>query len=216
MSKKRFALLTASMLFGQMANGMWTEDRHGNTIVAPHKKEVLNEIDVQVIKVEPVKKVKAKSVVVAKTKNGIVKVSDSSIRTDGKPIENQSADDVGCLAYSIYREAGNLPAADQYAVGQVHINRLREGSWGHSLCKVVFAKAQFSWTLEKKLVGWTTKQREKYMNMAKFMLAGVRVKVLDNNSVLWYHANYVNPKWADKSKVVAQAGPHIFYRNIAH
>jgi spore germination cell wall hydrolase CwlJ-like protein len=216
MSKKRFALLTASMLFGQMANGMWTEDRHGNTIVAPHKKEVLNEIDVQVIKVEPVKKVKAKSVVVVKTKNGIVKVSDSSIRTDGKPIENQSADDVGCLAYSIYREAGNLPAADQYAVGQVHINRLREGSWGHSLCKVVFAKAQFSWTLEKKLVGWTTKQREKYMNMAKFMLAGVRVKVLDNNSVLWYHANYVNPKWADKSKVVAQAGPHIFYRNIAH
>jgi spore germination cell wall hydrolase CwlJ-like protein len=216
MSKKRFALLTASMLFGQMANGMWTEDRHGNTIVAPHKKEVLNEIDVQVIKVEPVKKVKAKSVVVAKTKNGIVKVSDSSIRTDGKPIENQSADDVGCLAYSIYREAGNLPAADQYAVGQVHINRLREGSWGHSLCKVVFAKAQFSWTLEKKLVGWTAKQREKYMNMAKFMLAGVRVKVLDNNSVLWYHANYVNPKWADKSKVVAQAGPHIFYRNIAH
>jgi len=216
MSKKRFALLTASMLFGQMANGMWTEDRHGNTIVAPHKKEVLNEIDVQVIKVEPVKKVKVKSVVVAKTKNGIVKVSDSSIRTDGKPIENQSADDVGCLAYSIYREAGNLPAADQYAVGQVHINRLREGSWGHSLCKVVFAKAQFSWTLEKKLVGWTAKQREKYMNMAKFMLAGVRVKVLDNNSVLWYHANYVNPKWADKSKVVAQAGPHIFYRNIAH
>lgn len=213
MSKKRFALLAAGVLFGQMANAMWTEDSNGNTIVASHKKEVLNKIDIQVIKIVPVK---SRSMVVAKTKGGIVKVSDSSIRTDGKPIENQSVDDIGCLAYSIYREAGTLPAAEQYAVGQVHINRLREGSWGHSLCKVVFAKAQFSWTLEKKLVGWTATQREKYMNMAKFMLAGVRVKVLDNDNVLWYHANYVNPKWADKSKVVAQAGPHIFYRNIAH
>jgi spore germination cell wall hydrolase CwlJ-like protein len=213
MSKRKIALLTASVLFGQMANAMWTEDNKGNTIVPSHKKEVLNKIDVQVIKIVPAK---SRSIVVAKTKAGVVKVSDSSIRTDGTPIENQSNDDVGCLAYSIYREAGNLPPAQQYAVGQVHINRLREGSWGHSLCKVVFAKAQFSWTLEKKLVGWTATQRDKYVNMAKFMLAGVRVKGLDNNSVLWYHANYVNPKWADKSKVVAQAGPHIFYRNIPH
>jgi len=213
MSKRKIALLTASVLFGQMANAMWTEDSNGNTIVPSDKKEVLNKIDIQVVKIVPAK---IRSVVVAKTKTGIVKVSDSSIRTDGTPIENQSNDDVGCLAYSIYREAGNLPPAQQYAVGQVHINRLRDGSWGHSLCKVVFAKAQFSWTLEKKLVGWTATQREKYVNMAKFMLAGVRVKGLDNNNVLWYHASYVNPKWADKSKVVAQAGPHIFYSNIAH
>ena len=211
--RKNYLLLTCGILLTQAGHAMWTEDINGNTIVPSHKKEVLNKIDVQVIKIVPAK---SRSIVVAKTKAGVVKVSDSSIRTDGTPIENQSNDDVGCLAYSIYREAGNLPPAQQYAVGQVHINRLREGSWGHSLCKVVFAKAQFSWTLEKKLVGWTATQRDKYVNMAKFMLAGVRVKGLDNNSVLWYHADYVNPKWADKSKVVAQAGPHIFYRNIPH
>ena len=31
MSKRKIALLTASVLFGQMANAMWTEDNKGNT-----------------------------------------------------------------------------------------------------------------------------------------------------------------------------------------
>jgi len=205
--RKNYLLLTCGILLTQAGHAMWTEDKNGNTIKAPSRKEVLNVVDPRIIKIVDKKKVKP---------TGVAKITTASLKDTGHPIAGQSNEDVNCLAYSIYREAGNLPVQDQYAVGQVHINRLREGSWGHSLCKVVFAKAQFSWTLEKKLVGWTATQRDKYVNMAKFMLAGVRVKGLDNNSVLWYHANYVNPKWADKSKVVAQAGPHIFYRNIPH
>jgi len=197
-------VMACGILLAQTSYSMWTEDRHGNTIIPP-KKETLNKIDLQIIKV-----------VDKKPNKGIAKISNTSLKDTGNRIVGQSDEDVKCLAYSIYREAGNLLSHDQYAVGQVHINRLREGSWGNTLCKVVFAKAQFSWTLEKKLVKWSTSQRDKFYTMAKLLINGVRVKSLDNDHVLWYHANYVNPKWANKNKIVAMAGPHIFYRDIPH
>jgi spore germination cell wall hydrolase CwlJ-like protein len=146
----------------------------------------------------------------------IKKVSDKDIVPYAKPLENVTAKDQLCLAYSIYREAGNLKPSAQYAVGQVHINRLNEGSWGKSLCKVVFAKAQFSWTLDKRIIGWTKKQEFHFMTIAEGLIWGLRVKGLNNVRVLHYHANYVNPKWGKKNKVVAMAGPHIFYKDIAH
>ena len=138
-------------------------------------------------------------------------VIDNDVVPIAKPLQNQTAKDVMCLAYSIYREAGNLAPSAQYAVGQVHINRLLEGSWGDSLCEVVFAKAQFSWTLEKKKVIWSDKQRF----FAREIAEGL-VKSLNSKRILHYHANYVKPKWGKQSKAVAMAGPHIFYKDIAH
>jgi spore germination cell wall hydrolase CwlJ-like protein len=132
----------------------------------------------------------------------------------GHPIlRDQSKKDMECLAYSVFREAHTLAPKDQYAVAQIHVNRLKTGKWGDKMCEVVFAKAQFSWTLEKTRP-WDEKQKAYYMDIAKGMMkGGLHVRKLDDDSVLHYHANYVNPKWAKKDNVVA-VGAHIFYRDI--
>jgi spore germination cell wall hydrolase CwlJ-like protein len=59
--------------------------------------------------------------------------------------------DVECLTKNIYYEAGVEDHRGKFAVGNVTINRLKTGYWGNSICKVVYAKKQFSWTLAKKL-----------------------------------------------------------------
>ena len=128
-----------------------------------------------------------------------------------------SSEDIRCLAYSIFREAGNQKETDQYAVGQVHINRLKEGSWGKTMCKVVYSKAQFSWTLESKVVKWSKRQEEHFTQMAEGLLIdGVHVKKLASNKILHYHATYVNPKWAKQGQMVASAGDHMFYKNVPY
>ena len=145
------------------------------------------------------------------------KINDLEIYPMAQALEDQTQKDVMCLAYSIYREAGNLDTTAQYAVGQVHINRLLEGSWGKHLCQVVFAKAQFSWTLEKKVVVWSKLSKSVSIDIAEGMVyQGLRVKTLNSKRILHYHANYVDPKWGNKNKAVAVAGAHIFYKDIAH
>jgi spore germination cell wall hydrolase CwlJ-like protein len=142
-------------------------------------------------------------------------INKDDIKDGGPTMNGSSPKDIRCLAYSIYREAGNQKVVDQYAVGQVHINRLKEGSWGKTMCKVVFSKAQFSWTLESKLTAWTKKQEEHFTMLAEsLMIDGFYVKRLASNRILHYHANYVNPKWARQGQKVASAGAHIFYKNV--
>lgn len=148
----------------------------------------------------------------------IHKVTYEEINKISKALIGQTQRDIECLAYSMYREAGNQSIKDQYAVGQVHINRLLKGSWGKSMCQVVYAKAQFSWTLlPKKAPTWSNFDRSIYMTLAENMMVdGYRVKSLASTTILHYHAYYVNPAWAKKSQVVAHAGAHIFYKGIAH
>ena len=40
--RKNYLLLTCGILLTQAGHAMWTEDKNGNTIKAPSRKEVLN------------------------------------------------------------------------------------------------------------------------------------------------------------------------------
>ena len=176
------------------------------------KKVKVQQPKAPVKKVEP-KKVEPKKVVAKKS----FAITDSDIKDDGQPLSHIDSKDVQCLAYSIFREAGNQKEKDQYAVGQVHMNRLKEGSWGKTMCKVVYAKAQFSWTLESKVVTWSKRQEEHFMLIAEsLMIDGYHVKRLASNKILHYHATYVKPKWAKQGKMVASAGDHVFYKNVPY
>ena len=197
---KSTVLLSAALLCSS-ANAMWTESAKEFAL----SKDITSKLDALFKK--PVQ-------TPVKT-NKLHSITDDDIQPGYTPIKGQTNKDVKCLAYSIFREAGNQKPQDQYAVGQVHINRLKQGSWGKSMCKVVFAKAQFSWTLEKKLVQWSAKQQDYYMTIAQGMMReGVQVKPLVSTKILHYHATYVQPKWGDKSAIVATAGAHIFYKGI--
>lgn len=159
----------------------------------------------------PTKKVQPKKV---ESKRAFA-ITKADVKDDGQPLSQIDTKDIRCLAYSIFREAGNQKEYDQYAVGQVHMNRLKEGSWGKTMCKVVYSKAQFSWTLESKVVNWSKKQEEHFMQIAEgLMIDGYHVKKLASDKILHYHASYVKPKWAKQGKMIASAGDHLFYKNV--
>lgn len=118
--------------------------------------------------------------------------------------------DLECLTKNIYYEAGVEEVAGKYAVAHVTLNRLKSGYWGKSICRVVYAPAQFSWTLKKRLPKpdpaiWAESER-----IALKTLSGHRVRGLKKS--LYYHATYIpDPKWADTKHEAGQIGSHIFY-----
>lgn len=120
-----------------------------------------------------------------------------------------------CLVRNIYYEAGVEDMMGKIAVAQVTVNRLKSGRWGNDLCAVVYARKQFSWTLEKaKLQGSPKGQLWEISMKAKEMfLEGHRVPELKDS--MFYHADYIkHPKWSKKMKQVKKIGQHIFYKEV--
>jgi len=234
MKKLSILLLLAST----QVHAMWTEDQFGNPIRAKgHKVNVANfktnteKRAERLAKADKTKAAKGYYVQIsfdepAPNAKPIPKLDNVPFKADiakgelavdlkGKKVAGQSQRDIDCLAYSIFREAGNLNENAQLAVGQVHINRLREGTWGDTMCKVVYSPKQFSWT-DERLIQWSQEQKNKYVAEAQALMNGLRVKKLESEDVLHYHANYVNPRWARQGQVVAKAGPHLFYKNVPY
>jgi spore germination cell wall hydrolase CwlJ-like protein len=118
--------------------------------------------------------------------------------------------DLDCLTRNIYYEARGEDHRGQMAVAHVTINRLKTGHWGNSICKVVYARSQFSWTLAKKLPRPDSKIWAESEEVARKVLAGHRVRGLTKS--LYYHAISIrDPKWADPRHEAGQIGNHIFY-----
>lgn len=121
--------------------------------------------------------------------------------------------DAECLAKNIYHEAGIEPVEGKFAVAQVTLNRLKEGRWGNSICDVVYAKAQFSWTLWKKKRMENPKGElwaESQMVATYVLDKGYRVPSLAAST--YYHADYVQPLWRRSVVKIQQIGQHIFYK----
>jgi spore germination cell wall hydrolase CwlJ-like protein len=220
------AILTATVLvsFAGSASAIWTEKpgdagvdvthctKPGVKLVNECLNNALKKVKVLTPKVQQ-PKVQPKKV---EPKRAFA-ITKGDVKDGGPALAATDTKDIRCLAYSIFREAGNQKETDQYAVGQVHMNRLKEGSWGKTMCKVVFAKSQFSWTLESKMVRWTKRQEEHFMQVAEgLMIDGFYVKRLSSDKILHYHATYVKPKWAKQGTMVASAGDHVFYKNVPY
>lgn len=122
--------------------------------------------------------------------------------------------DVFCLAKNIYHEARGQGDLGMYAVAQVTINRLYSRNWGSTVCDVVMSPMQFSWANDKS-IRWkhpSGQSWEQSKSMAENVLSkGLRIKGLQD--ALFYHANYVNPRWASERYLIATIGDHIFYKN---
>lgn len=139
----------------------------------------------------------------------------SSDTSTARQIEKQLA----CLSKNIYYEAANEPFEGKVAVAQVTLNRVESGNFADTICGVVYQKnviynktiCQFSWFCEsdtkvKPVSSAHFKESEEVARMV--MLEGMRLPSL--KEALYYHADYVNPKW-NKSKIT-QIGRHIFYK----
>jgi spore germination cell wall hydrolase CwlJ-like protein len=142
-----------------------------------------------------------------------------TVRMEVSPVTAQLRQkQLDCLARNIYHEAGGEPFEGKVAVAQVTINRVESGAFPSDICQVVYQKnivyekvlCQFSWycnsaSLKKPMNGPVYTES---MEVAKkVLLEGFRLPSINN--ALYFHADYVNPKWGKKP--VAKIGRHIFY-----
>ena len=126
-----------------------------------------------------------------------------------RPLASFSEKDEACLARNVYYEAGNQTENGKYSVAQVTLNRLKSGRWGRTICEVVYSKAQFSWTLKKKLPKPSGQAWDDSRWIAHRALRGDQVPSL--KTAMFYHADYVKPAWRDPVAKIQQVGAHIFY-----
>ena len=121
-----------------------------------------------------------------------------------------SQKDLQCLEKNIYYEAGIEDHAGKIAVAQVTWNRVKNGRWGKSICKVVYARKQFSWTHQNKPAPkgklWRLSKQA-----AQDFINGTRI--LDLKNSLYYHATWMKkkPSWALHKIQVHEIGQHVFY-----
>lgn len=124
--------------------------------------------------------------------------------------------DFQCLARNIYHEARGEPRVGKLAVAQITLNRVQAGAWGASVCQVVYAPAQFSWT------GQPSKRRAKpqgpdwdeSVRVAQAFLAGERVRRLEAST--HFHSQSIRPPgWTRQMRLAQQVGQHIFFYDRA-
>lgn len=122
--------------------------------------------------------------------------------------------DIRCLALNIFHEAAVEPFVGKIAVAQITHNRLETGRWGSTWCDVIYARAQFSWTLErrKREMNPTGKLWQESVKAAyEYVSNGLRVHGLEKSK--YYHATWMPkfPTWSTKMEAVLEVGQHVFY-----
>lgn len=121
---------------------------------------------------------------------------------------------VDCLAENIYHEAGGEADKGKVAVAMVTLNRVQDPRYPKDICSVVKQKAeftcQFSWfCLPVKLDKSSNRYRES-LDTAIYVYANYDNLEDTTYGALFYHAEYVNPKW--KLQKTTVIGRHIFYK----
>jgi len=147
-----------------------------------------------------------------------LKESNAMYSTDVITIKTRERQ-LDCLAMNIYREAGYEPFEGKVAVAQVTMNRVKDGRFGDDVCGVIFKKnvvmdkvvCQFSWYCDSAAKTRPINQSAYNESMAvakKVLLEGFKLDIL--KEALYYHANYVNPRWPLEK--IGSIGNHIFYK----
>ena len=128
-------------------------------------------------------------------------------------------DPVACLTDNIYYEAGTESDAGKIAVAQVTMNRA-EGR-PEEVCSVVYQRhtaagkkiAAFSWTLGR---AWRSSGPINPSTYSECRLIAIAIlygslrSSLIGPHVMWYHADYIAPRW--HRRFVVRIGHHLFYR----
>ena len=124
------------------------------------------------------------------------------------PVKTNKAD-VECLAKNIYHEARGESLQGQIAIAQVTLNRVNSGNFQSTVCGVVYAPSQFSWTLNKTKRIRDTKAWQIALEISRAVLT--QTVILPNFSATYFHTKRVKPYWAKTKTRIAVIGNHIFY-----
>ena len=140
--------------------------------------------------------------------------SDRIINVQYSQLTPAAKKQVDCLAENIYFEAGHEPEEGKKAVALVTLNRVQDPRYPKDICSVVKQRVnstcQFSWHCE---AGKYVRNRKAYddaKQMALFVYANYENLKDITKGALYYHADYVNPRWQLQKTVII--GRHIFYK----
>jgi spore germination cell wall hydrolase CwlJ-like protein len=146
------------------------------------------------------------------------KIARSDVTTTSDVTAEFREHQMGCLAKNVYYEAGSEPFEGKAAVAQVTLNRVNSGKFPGDVCKTIFQKnvvydkviCQFSWACDR-VVKFNpvnnTNYNESVIAAKKVLMENYKLPSLEK--ALYYHADYIDPKWGKKP--IAHIGHHIFY-----
>jgi len=120
-----------------------------------------------------------------------------------------SAKDIECLARNIYHEARGESLEGQLAVAQVTLNRVQSPRYHSSVCGVVYAHRQFSWTLDKHKRVRDAKAWRAALDISRAVLT--KSIDLSEFSATHFHTTAIKPYWTKTKTRVAVIGNHVFY-----
>lgn len=143
-----------------------------------------------------------------------------TITAHSNPITiNASKEDITWLVKNVYFEARNQPTAGRIAVMMVTLNRVVDSRFPNTIKGVVtqggirLHKCQFSWYCDgkhDKIYDWSTYNDIQILVEHMLPIASTLTDI--TSGAVFYHANYVKPKWARVKKKIIQIGDHIFYK----
>lgn len=144
------------------------------------------------------------------------------IRVSLSQLSPETMKEVKCLADNIYFESAFEPIEGRVAVAMVTMNRL-VNNYSDTVCGVVKQRirstCQFSWWCQdrernKAMSGYLTLGVDPYYDKAMEIAILVYLNYGNmkdpTNGALFYHADYVNPRWRNLT-VSTVIGRHIFY-----
>lgn len=135
-------------------------------------------------------------------------------------------EDLYCLALNVYFEARGEPIEGKYAVAEVVMNRAQHADYPNTLCGVikdgyyhswnpdipVRHRCQFSWWCDGKADDPVNGEAfEESLYVAQDVLTNDQYESIVDYA-LFYHAEYVQPKWAERFELASTIGSHRFYR----
>jgi N-acetylmuramoyl-L-alanine amidase len=135
------------------------------------------------------------------------------INVPQEPVYKITSRELKCLAENMYHEARGEGVVGMALVGQVTIVRTASDKYPSDICKVVYQKAQFSWTLskEKKI---PEKVIDEYLKIAySFFIGEIEVPKQFKQATHYYSTAIKEPYWANKMTYLGQNGNHKFFKD---
>ena len=141
--------------------------------------------------------------------------------------------EITCLAKNMYFEARSEGIAGVVATTQVVYNRVNSKEYPNTICEVIEqAKISQWWLKEKGIIkpiknkcqfswfcdGYSDEPKDdktysELFELAEQFVNGEHEGMIDiTGGALWYHADYVHPRWANHLEVTTKVGRHIFYK----
>ena len=145
-----------------------------------------------------------------------------------------------CLTKNIYFESRTQSIAGQLAVALVVMNRVRDSRFPSTICAVIYEGPHYESWKTKSIPGLSKKLRTYYPHRDRCQFSwycdGKSDKLKEQSAIekaeriawlvmnghifdftngsLYYHADYVNPKWANDKIKIVQIDNHIFYGEV--